>query len=241
MLSYTEDLKWVGGFLPYGRLHFEEKGDPTLADYSADIREMLDEHLAVTGIKTVCKLRRLTDPDFFVDFGKAKEGDEQDQKTAAVRKTAELKKEIADRVADNTPRYEKFSQRLMEIIHKFDEGLLTVAEKVEEMERLAREVQAEDEAHRSSGLSKEAFGVLRILEAHRADGVAVENLNETARQIADLYESDATAPAGWTRKSQLRKELRQQVRRLVFQLGLEDWKEIPAEVDKYAGKHYVKV
>ena len=41
--------------------------------------------------------------------------------------------------------------------------------------------------------------------------------------------------------SQRRKELRQQVRRLVFQLGLENWREIPAEVDKYAGKHYVKV
>ncbi|MCB9386069.1 MAG: hypothetical protein H6509_15770 [Bryobacterales bacterium] len=67
VLSYTEDLKWVGGFLPYGRLHFEEKGDPSFADHSADIREMLEEHLSVTGIKTVCKLRRLTDPDFFAD------------------------------------------------------------------------------------------------------------------------------------------------------------------------------
>jgi type I restriction enzyme R subunit len=106
------------------------------------------------------------------------------------------------------------------------------------MEKLARQVQAEDEAHQSSGLTKEAFGVLRILEAHQNDGVGLEGV---ARQIDQLYVADATAPPGWTRKPELRKELRQQVRRIVHPLGLNNWKEIPAEVDTYAGKHYVKI
>jgi len=79
---------------------------------------------------------------------------------------------------------------------------------------------------------------LRILEAHQNDGAGLE---EVARQIDHLYVADATAPPGWTRKAQLRKELRQQVRRIVHPLELENWKEIPAEVDAYAGKHYVKV
>ncbi|MCB9386068.1 MAG: hypothetical protein H6509_15765 [Bryobacterales bacterium] len=88
-------------------------------------------------------------------------------------------------------------------------------------------------------MSKEAFGVLRILEAH----VRMEWPSKTRRggegtrraegKRCDGSAGDAQVPAS--------EELRQQVRRLVFGLGLENWKDIPGEVDKYAGKHYVKV
>jgi len=249
VLDYREDLKWVAGFLPYGTLWFEEKSGASLSDYSGKIREMLDEHLHVTGIRTVVKLRRLTDPGFWTGFD-TKGKSEQELKTAAVRKTAELKKEISERTAENEARYERFSERLMEIIRKFDEGLLTAAEKIEELRKLAEDVVREDQAHTESGLTREAFGVLRILEAHKAgdaDG-AVEadragdsGLERIAQEIDELYRSDETAPPGWHRKNQLRKELRQQVRRKVFNLGLADWREIPSQVDDYALKHYAKL
>ena len=146
VLEYREDLKWVAGFLPYGTLNFSQKEGGSLADYSGKIREMLDEHLHVTGIRTIVKLRRLTDPEFWTDF-KTKGKSEKDLKTAAVRKTAELKKEIAEKVAENEARYERFSDRLMAIIKKFDVGLLTAAEKIDELRKLAQELREEDEAH----------------------------------------------------------------------------------------------
>ena len=243
VLEYREDLKWVAGFLPYGTLNFSEREGGSLSDYSGKIREMLDEHLHVTGIRTVVKLRRLTDPEFWTDF-ETKDKSEKDLKTAAVRKTAELKKEIAEKVAENEARYERFSDRLKEIIKKFDEGLLTAAEKIEELRKLAQELREEDEAHKGSGLSREGFGVLRILEAHQAagvDGTGDGGLAKIAEEIDELYRSDQTAPAGWHQKAQLRKELRQQVRRKVFNSGLENWKEIPARVDEFALRHYVKI
>ena len=243
VLEYRQDLKWVAGFLPYGALHFEEKEGGLLTDYSGKIREMLDEHLHVTGIRTIVKLRRLTDPDFWIDF-ETKGESEADLKTAAVRKTAELKKEIAEKVAENEARYQSFSERLMEIIKRFDDGLLSAAEKIDELRKIAQDLRGEDEAHKDSGLTREGFGVFRILEAHLAagtDGAGDVGLEAIAEGIDGLYRSDETAPAGWHQKAQLRKELRQQVRRKVFDLGLKDWKEIPAKVDEFALRHYVKL
>jgi type I restriction enzyme R subunit len=242
VLEYRQDMKWVAGFLPYGTLKFGMKEGGSLTDYSAKIREMLDEHLHVTGIKTVVKLRRLTDPEFWTDF-KTKGKDAKDLKTAAVRKTAELKKELSDRTAENEARYESFSERLREIIKKFQEGLLTAAQHIEELRKIAQDLKAEDDAHKDTGLTREGFGVLRILEAHKpaSDGPDGEKLEAMSEEIDALYRDDQTAPPGWHEKSQLRKGLRQQVRRKVFDLGLEDWKGIPSQVDEYAAKHYVKL
>jgi hypothetical protein len=45
-------------------------------------------------------------------------------------------------------------------------------------------------------------------------------LEQVALQIDGIYGSDATAPAGWHLKEQLRKELRQQVRTALHPTGL---------------------
>jgi type I restriction enzyme R subunit len=64
ILKYRDDLKWVAGFLPLGTLTFEKRESTLPRDVSAKIREMLDEHLSVTGITTLCKLHDITDPIF---------------------------------------------------------------------------------------------------------------------------------------------------------------------------------
>ena len=45
--------------MPYGKLHFENVEETDWRRYSEKVRAMLDEHLEVTGLKTVCKLRSL--------------------------------------------------------------------------------------------------------------------------------------------------------------------------------------
>jgi type I restriction enzyme R subunit len=68
----------------------------------------------------------------------------------------------------------------------------------------------------------------------------LDALEKAAQAIDKLYSSNETAPPGWHLKEQLRKGLRQQVRGLVFKLGLKNWKEIPSKVDEYALKHYIR-
>ena len=66
-------------------------------------------------------------------------------------------------------------------------------------------------------------------------------IQQAAKKIDDLYDSDETAPPHWQDKSQLKKDLRGQVRRLVRDLGLDGWaRRVPVAVEHYAVLHYSK-
>lgn len=249
VLMFQSDLKFIGAVLPYGRLHFEHVEETDWKKYSEKIRAMLDEHLDVTGLKMVCKLRSLSDPAFWDDFET-----EPDIKTAAVRKLAELKKESGERSASNAARYEKFSDRIKALIKQFSEGLIDAGDVLDESQAIAKEIVREDHAHVGSGLNERAYSIAAILEKFVGPvGVVSEPppppyegsppqltpLQQAAAEIDALYTSEATAPPYWQDKGELKKELRGQVRRMIQHLGLTGWqKQVPVEVETYAVIHY---
>ena len=256
VLPFTTDLKMVAAVVAYGKMRFEQVEDVDWKAYSEKVRAMLDEHLEVTGLKTVCKLRSLTDPGFWDDFGTPEE-----IVTAAVRKLAELKRETTQRTSKNAARYERFSDRIKELIEQFNQGLLTAEEILGATKEVAEGLRDEDAAHERSGLSERAYGVMRILETfvpvteldvgekaapvYAVDGIGGEPrrtpIEQAAEAIDDLYASEQTAPPYWQDKSQLRKELRRQVRRLVMRLDLDGWQDrVPSAVDHFATQHYAK-
>ncbi|MBK7761194.1 MAG: DUF3387 domain-containing protein [Deltaproteobacteria bacterium] len=213
VLMYQSDLKFICAVLPYGRLHFEHVEETDWKKYSEKIREMLEEHLDVTGLKMVCKLRSLSDPAFWDDFKT-----EADIKTAAVRKLAELKKETSERASKNAARYEKFSDRIKALIKQFSAGLIEADEVLEMSEAIAKALLAEDEAHVGSGLNERAYGIAAVLEKFAASISAASEasltpVQQAAAEIDSLYTSEASAAPYWQDKTELRKELRGQVRR----------------------------
>ncbi|RVU40713.1 HsdR family type I site-specific deoxyribonuclease [Lujinxingia sediminis] len=173
VIPYAPDFKLVGAMIPVGKIEWEhEEPDLDFAHYSAKIRQMLANHVEVTGIRQLCTLRPLSDPRFWTDFNDPDAEDSRDLHTAAVRKTAELKKIIAEKLAENAERYASFSERLKELIAQFQLGLFDDADKLDALESVARDLQAEDAAHQSSRLSERAFGIWSILKttvAHDAD------------------------------------------------------------------------
>ena len=264
VLEFREDLKWVAGFIKYATMVFEKEDSLDHLDYSEKIRQMLAEHLEVTGLSTVCKLRHITDPDFWEDFQPGKKPD--DLKRAAIRKSAELKRITYEKRLDNEMQYGPFSKRVLELIRKFDAGMLSAAELLKETEQVARELQEEGRAYEDSGLTEHAYGIYKILEAFRegaaggGDGASdagsddgggaagdssgagggEDALKALAADVAQVYASDDTAPVGWHLKEQLRKDLRGIVRRIVHPAGLKDWKDIPTRIEEFALKHYIK-
>ncbi len=262
ILQYQDDLRWVVGSLAYGRLHFEKKEGNPLTDYSAKIRDMLEEHLHVTGLAVTCKIRNLTDPAFWEDFdyeGKSA----QELREAAIRKNTELTKIAREKVAENPLRYARFSERVREVIEKFQKGQIDIADLLKEQERLTKDFMAEETAHEGSKLSERAYGVYRILEtfkpaseaseasaAHDDTGAGYDpddkaepglsGLEQVADQIHAVYAADESAPKGWHLKDGLKKTLRGKVRRIVHPLDFPDWKDIPARVEEYALLHYIK-
>ncbi len=258
VLPFKADLQFTGAVLMYGKLEFEKKEQTDWRAYSEKVRAILDEHLDVTGLKMICKLRSISDPGFWDDFGQP-----EDLKTAAVRKLAELKKITAEKAAKNPAQYEKFSDKIKELIEQFDKGLIDPQQTLFDTEKVAKGIQTEDQAFVSSGLSQRAYGVAKILERY-ADGEgpgddtvkegpdvpygggqgkpkSLTALQEVAAEIDALYASDDTAPMYWQDKIQMKKELRRAVRKLVMPLKLPGWKkEIPLDVEHYAVQHYGK-
>lgn len=221
---------------------------------------MLDAHLHVTGISTICKLRRLTDPKFWEDFDGQKP--EEELVTAAIRKSTELKKILAEKVSENPLRYGPFSERVLEILRRFEANQIAAAVVLQEYDKLCRELDAEQKAHEDSGLDERAYGIYKVLEAFKrglagdpehssegrlygkediSGGKADTLLVELAKDVDDLYRSDNSAPPNWHLKEQLRKELRQSVRKIAHQAGLGDLRAVSERIEEYALKCYVKV
>jgi len=221
VLPYRADLKFVAALLVYGRMFFEKEETVDWKAYSEKIRAMLTEHLEVTGLRTVCKLHDLSEPEFWDDFDNP-----TDLKTAAVRKLAELKKVTTDRTAKNPARYEKFSERVKALIAQFNKGLLAAEAVLDAAKEVSDGVRDEDSAHEGTGLNARAYSIASILRQFKAAadklaGDAAEHdleaeanrpkaltaLQKTAIEIDTLYSSDETAPLHWQDKNQLRKGL----------------------------------
>ncbi|HEX2752752.1 MAG TPA: HsdR family type I site-specific deoxyribonuclease, partial [Alphaproteobacteria bacterium] len=157
VLEFLPDLKWVDLCLRYGAQAMEQKESLDHFEYSRKIRDMLEEHVQATGLSTTIKLRHITDPDFWMDFELGKKS-EEDLKTAAIRKTTELRKITSERIDKNPLRYAKFSEKLMEIIKRLQSSQANLAAELRSLEKLAREIEAEDKAHEGSGLTAESYG-----------------------------------------------------------------------------------
>lgn len=239
VLEYAHNLRWIAGFVQYATQVFEQKESLELGDYSEKIREMIHTHLDVTGISTICKIRNITDPDFWKDF-QTNAKPEEEIRTAAIRKGTELKKVLTDKMAENPLRYGPFSERVMDVLKRFQQGQLDAANTLKEYENIANELNAEEQAYKDSGLDQRAYGLLKLLETFNKDGT-ITNLEQLAKDMDALYASDQTAPKGWQTREQLRKELRQQVRIKAHEANIVNFKELPVPVEEYALKHYAKV
>ena len=107
-------------------------------------------------------------------------------------------------------------------------------------------------------MNERAYGLYKILETFLEDTIeetreeyktkassehdTVPNwVLQLAEEIDTIYQSDQTAPPGWHLKEQLKKELRQDVRKKAHHAGLNDLISISTRVEDYALKHYVKV
>lgn len=237
VLEVTDDLKWFANFLRYGKQVFEKKEAIEQFEYSAKIREMLEEHLKVTGLTTVIKLRSVVDPDFWKDF-ETEEKTEDDLKTAALRKTTELRKITEAKLAENHHQYAKFSEKLRELIEKLDDTQLSWSEKLRAAEDYARELDAEADAHKGTGLSPAAHSILRVIEAVAGANQDVDTCKALAQQVEAIYTDDALAPKLWHTKEGLRKDLRQRVRKAAHRLGFKELKVLPVEIEDIAIKHF---
>ena len=237
ILAASDDFKWFGSFLLYGKMVFEKKEALDHHEYSAKIREILEEHVTVTGLTTIIKLRSLVDPRFWDDFETVGKG-EGDLKSAALRKTTELRKITNAKIAENPHQFAKFSDKLRELIEKMDSTQLNWSDKLKAAEEFARDLEKELDAHNETGLSPAAHAILRVIED--IEGGEEERSKQLALSIEAIYTDETLAPKLWHTKDGLRKDLRQLVRKEAHALGFKELKGLPAAIEEIALKFHAR-
>lgn len=255
ILRYTADFKWIVAALKFLAVVFEKEDSIDIRRFSGKIRNMIQEQLEVTGVKTLCKLRSITDPDFWRDFEAGPEThDEIEMRTVAARKAAELKRAVDDKMAENPVANEPFSKRVLELLRKYDEGLFSAAELIKEAEAACRDQQEKEKEFESLDISALAFGILGILRQQDLQSAEETSSNRTpdapnktsetdsrimvlATEIAGFYERTF---AGWSQKDSVCKELRRNSRIALHGARLFDKKAVkalPETIESFVMRH----
>lgn len=232
ILDFTAEAKWAAAFLRLATQVIAKDESLDHRSYSGKIRDMLEQHVHVTGLSTTIRLRNLTDPNFADDFD-MEEKSEPELQEAFVRKSAELRRVTRELVDKNPTQYGRFSERVLEIIRRFEAGQIAAADGLREFEGLTGDIQAEQGAHTELGMDERAFSVLRIMEAIVPD-VEHTVLEEAALAIGAVYVRAQASQPAFVHMPEYLRTLRQDVRRILSDHSIGETKAIRDAVEEYA-------
>jgi len=122
---------------------------------------------------------------------------------------------------DRNPKYKSLSEKLEDIVDRWQRGDLTDPEAVEKLERVERDVIAFEKDLDEHGLSEAAHAIYSELTENYSDEVADEDeAKRIATDILDEFDTEIERFEGWETNSQTRKEIRRLViRRLAKEHG----------------------
>ena len=241
VLELSGDLKWFANFLLYGKQVFEKKEAFEQGEYSEKIRQMLEEHVHATGLSTIVKLRSVIDKEFWNDFENVSD-DEESQRSAAWKKTTELRKITEAMLAENYHQYAKFSEKLKELIERMNDNQYSWADKLKAAEQFAKELEAEVKAHEGTGMSFEVHALLKVIEAVSGNSASKDAQQSLAERAEQLYTDETLAPKRWQTKDGVKRKLRSSIRTVAHELGFkqEQLKKLSFEIGKIALKLFAK-
>ena len=152
---------------------------------------------------------------------------------AFVRKSAELRRVTRELLDKNPAQYGRFSERVIEIIRRFEEGQLAAADGLRDFENLTSDIQAEKGAHSDLGMDEHTFSILRIIEAIVPDADA-SAMQDAATGIGAIYADAAATQPAFTHMEDYLRSLRQQTRRILTEHGIGETKIIREKVEDFA-------
>lgn len=232
ILDFTSEVKWAAAFLRLATQVVSKDESLDHRHYTGKIRDMLEAHVHATGLSTTIRLRSLTDPNFADDFA-TKEKTEAELQEAFVRKSAELRRVTRELIDKNPAQYGRFSERVLEIIRRFEEGQIAAAEGLREFEDLAGGITAEQGAHAELGMDERTFSILRIMEALAPDAEH-DALQEAAISIGAVYAGAQSSQPAFTFMPEYLRNLRQQVRRILSEHSIGETRAIRDAVEEFA-------
>lgn len=236
ILDYTAEVKWAAAFLRLATQVISKDESLDHRSYSGKIRDMLEAHVHVTGLSTTIRLRNITDPNFADDFQTDEKTDDE-LTEAFIRKSTELRRTTRKLIDQNPAQYGRFSERVLEIIRRFEEGQIAAADGLRDLENLTDGIRAEQGAHAELGMDENAFSVLRIIEAIVPD-LDHPTLQSAAIAIGEVYANAHRSQPAFGHMPEYLRTLRQQVRRILSEHEIGETKAIRDAVEEFATHTY---
>ena len=191
------------------------------AEIETAIRQIVDKALVAEGIIDVFDAAGIKKPDISIlsdEFLKEIQGMERKNLALELLKKL-LNDEIKFRSKKNLTQSKKFSEMLEAAIKKYQNHLLTTAQVIEELIKLAKDIRDSDKRGEHLKLSPEELAFYDTL-ANNKSAVEVlgdEKLRDLARVLVQRVKSNASID--WTIKESVRARLKVIVKRLLRQYG----------------------
>ena len=216
---------------------FEPTGTgKTDAEIETAIRQIVDKAVVSEGIIDVFDAAGIKKPDISIlsdEFLKEIQGMERKNLALELLKKL-LNDEIKFRTKKNLIQSKKFSEMLENAIKKYQNNLLTTAQVIEELIRLAKEIRDSDKRAEQFNLSDEELAFYDALANNKSaiEVLGNEKLRDLARVLAKRVKDNTSID--WTIKESVRAKLKVIVKRLLREYGY------PPDMEKLATENVLK-
>lgn len=199
----------------------EEQGLATEADVRLLIEQLNAQAVAADGIIDIYDAVGLTRPDLshLDDEFIARMQASRHPHLAIEALRQAMTKEIREAHPGNITRQQTFTEKMKAVMNRYTNGLLTSAQVIEELVKVAREVSADRERARKLGLTEDE---LAFYDAVAANPSAVEEMGtgilaQIAKALVEQVRNDVTID--WKVREQARDRIRAKVKRLLRRFG----------------------
>jgi type I restriction enzyme R subunit len=191
------------------------------AEIETAIRQIVDKAVVSEGIIDVFDAAGIKKPDISIlsdEFLKEIQGMERKNLALELLKKL-LNDEIKFRTKKNLIQSKKFSEMLENAIKKYQNNLITTAQVIEELIRLAKEIRDSDKRGKQFNLSDEELAFYDTLANNESarEVLGDEKLRDLARVLVQRVKANTSID--WTIKETVRSKLKVIVKRLLRQYG----------------------
>ena len=190
-----------------------------LAEYGEKVKLLIQQRVDYEGITK--NFRELNVNDLYIMERLNKMDDEE----KAINLEKMLRQEISLNV-DTNPAYKKFSERLIAIRKEFEQHQIDLSERIKRYQELLSDIKTKGDEAKELGYTLKEYGLFVISEEF-VEGDK-ENIREFIKEMTSRLE--AVLDEGWQESSK-RDEFLKEVKRIVQELVLREYKEKVKVVD----------
>lgn len=230
-LDYQDDLKWLGKLRAAARARFRDE-EMNLSGCGAKVKRLIEEHILSEGVVQLIGPVSIFSERFDEEVAKLTS---QDARASEMEHA--IRHEISVHLVEDPVFYKRLSERLDEIIKERRQSRLEAIEAIKRLQAMAEEMRSIQKKAESLGLSAEGLAFYNLLTEAYSDETDGAKPNQVAEHrekyggtsedrreltVRILKSLEELAVIDWTRKDDVQREMRRQIKRHLRASGYAD-------------------